>query len=229
MKNKLKILFFYRSKCAQSEKALEHLKKLNFEITPVVSEKKHEDLSNEFKDWKGNYIFCFRSLYILKNDILNNTKDYAINFHPGPVKYPGSGSVNLALYNEDTTFGVTSHIINEKIDNGKIIDFIRFDIHRKDNVTSLLNKTHEILFDLFVKTTNGIAKYGKKYVDQQLKENKNIKWSGKANKISQIDNLQNINPKISKDELDKIIRATHSRKFPVKIEIQGFDFILDKD
>ena len=229
MNNNLKILFFYRSKCAQSKKAFDHLKKLNFEITPIISEKKGEDLSNEFKGWEGDYILCFRSLYIIKNDLLKNTKDYAINFHPGPIDYPGSGSVNLALYKDENMFGVTSHIINEEIDSGRVIDYIKFEINKKDNVTTLLNKTHEILFDLFVKTTNGIAKYGKQYIDEQLKENKNINWSGKANMISEIDALQNINSETTKEELDKIIRATHTKEFPVKIKIHGFNFILDKD
>ena len=53
--------------------------------------------------------------------------------------------------------------------------------------------------------------------------------SGKANKISEIDALQNINSEITKEELDKIIRATHTKEFPVKIKIHGFNFILDKD
>ena len=76
---------------------------------------------------------------------MKNTKDYAINFHPGPIDYPGSGSVNLALYNDENIFGVTSHIINEEIDSGRVIDYIKFEINKKDNVTTLLNKTHEIL------------------------------------------------------------------------------------
>ena len=50
------------------EKVFGHLKKLNFKITPIISEK-GEDLSNEFKGWEGDYILCFRSLYIIKNDL----------------------------------------------------------------------------------------------------------------------------------------------------------------
>ena len=41
---------------------------------------------------------------------------------------------------------VSLHVINEKIDSGKIINVKRFKIKKKDNVGSLLKKTHNELF-----------------------------------------------------------------------------------
>ena len=49
--------------------------------------------------------------------------------------------VNLALYNDESEFGVTAHLINEYIDNGEIIETINFKIEDDDNVEKLLSKT----------------------------------------------------------------------------------------
>ena len=50
----------------------------------------------------------------------------AINFHPGPPNYRGIGCLNFALLSNEKYYGVTAHIINEKIDNGKILSFKKF-------------------------------------------------------------------------------------------------------
>ena len=63
MNNNLKILFFYRSKCAQSKKAFDHLKKLNFEITPIISEKKVRTYLMSLKAGK-EIIFYVLGVYI---------------------------------------------------------------------------------------------------------------------------------------------------------------------
>ena len=64
-------------------------------------------------------IFSFRSFYILKKEFLKKCKKVAINFHPGTPDYRGIGCINFALNNEKY-YGCTAHIINQKIDNGKI-------------------------------------------------------------------------------------------------------------
>ena len=102
-------------------------------------------LKNKFKDGKvtvktyskpglkGNinfrknyfdYIFNFRSFLILNTKILKMAKIASINFHPAPPKYRGRGGINYALYNEEKKFGVTVHLMDQKIDNGKIIRMI---------------------------------------------------------------------------------------------------------
>ena len=46
----------------------------------------------------------------------------AINFHPGPPEYRGVGCVNYAFFDNVKSYGCTAHRINQKIDNGPIID-----------------------------------------------------------------------------------------------------------
>ena len=42
-------------------------------------------------------------------------------------------------------YGTTAHIIDEKIDNGKIIDVELFKINKSYNLEKLLNHTHKVM------------------------------------------------------------------------------------
>jgi len=116
--------------------------------------------------------------------------------------------------------------MTKKIDSGDIINVEFFSVTKKDDVSSLLKKTHKKLFDLFVNVTSKLTNYGTSYINTQIKKNKNILWSGKKRSIKEIDKLSEINPNISSIELDKIIRTTYTKKFPPKILLHGYEFIL---
>ena len=77
---------------------------------------------------KFDFIFSFRSHYILKKKLLSDVNYGAINFHPGPPEYRGIGCVNYALYDNSKNYGATAHLIDEKIDHGKIINTKMFTI-----------------------------------------------------------------------------------------------------
>ena len=133
----MNILFFARKNDEISGKCLSHLVELGFEVDTILSCKRGEILPNEFELSTYDYIFCFRSYFILPKSLLDKTKYYNINFHPGPPKYPGSGGVNLALFNEDTEFGVTAHLMDESVDTGHIIECRKFKVHESDNLEIL--------------------------------------------------------------------------------------------
>ena len=139
--------------------------------------------------------------------------------------YPGSGSVNLALYNNEIIFGVTAHIINKEIDSGEIIDILEFPIEKSENVNSLLTKTHENLYLLFKNTVEGIVDVGDIFIKNKIDINE-ANWSGVANKIKFIDNLQKIDPGITEEELERVIKSIHTKRFPIFIEIYGNRFEL---
>jgi methionyl-tRNA formyltransferase len=112
--------------------------------------------------------------------------------------------------------------MNEKVDDGNIIECRRFPIHKLDNVNSLLERTHIKLMDLFFDITSAISIKGADY----LKQSKDEKWSGINRKIKDLDDLSIIDKNVSKDEIEKIIRATFTENFPPKIFIHGYEFVL---
>jgi len=220
------VLFFGRNGCDYSNRALSHFKQIGFDVTEVLSRQRTDTLPEDIHCWEGDYIFCFRSYFIIPKSLLDRARIAAINFHPAPTEYPGSGCINWALYDNSEIYGVTSHIMNEKVDNGAILECRRFPILPQDNLETLLAKAHLKTFDLIIDITTGLALHGKEFLDKKLADSKNEKWRGAARKMHEIDALQKIDLGCSKDELERIIRATHTPAFPLEINLHGYRFVL---
>ena len=125
-----KFIFFKKKK----------FKKIIFLKSKKIGEKLNEN--DKIFRKKFDYIFCFRSFYIL-NKLLKKVNKYAINFHPSIPKYRGSGGVNYAVF-KGKHFGCTAHLINNKIDRGKIIDVQFFDHRKMKNLNTILNFTYSL-------------------------------------------------------------------------------------
>ena len=150
----------------------------------------------------------------------------AVNFHPGPPEYPGSGCINFALYDEVNEYGVTAHIMNSKVDNGDILEVKRFKINMNTNLQEALSKTHDELYKLCYNFIRSLSLKGEELIIEKKKLFKNEKWRGSAKKIKDLDNLQSIDAMISKKEIKRIIRATYTEKHPPKIELHGYKFFF---
>lgn len=227
-KERINVLFFGRDNCSRTKKIISLFKKLDFKLTTIISIKRGNEIPKKCFDWKGDYIFCFRSLFILPQRIIKNARIAAINFHPGPPDYPGSGCINFALYNDSKKYGVTTHIMNEKVDNGAILDVVFFEIDNSDTVDSLLKKTHDKLFFQFKNFINQVFLKGENFINKQKEASKNIKWKGEALKMKDLENLKIIDKDITKKELQRIVRATYTKDYPPVIILHGHQFALTK-
>jgi|TARA_B100000959_G_C14878743_1_gene581585 methionyl-tRNA formyltransferase len=214
------VLFFGRKNCSYSYKIRKFLKSKSKKFYYVESSFLGEKLDiTKFERMNFNYIFCFRSFYILKKKLINNCKIAAINFHPGTPKYRGVGCVNFALYNNEKFYGCTAHIINEKIDNGKILDVQKFQIKKKDTVKSCLEKTYKIMVNQAFRIIKLLIKKDEN-LSKLLKKNTYIKWSKKLTTKKDLDRLYIVNKKVSKKQLKKIVRATNTDFFKPYISLQ---------
>jgi methionyl-tRNA formyltransferase len=222
-----KVLFFGKFNCDYSQRAIEHLEKLGFSVQAVLSRFRNEELPTEVKHWRGEYIISFKSYFVLPASLIEMSRIAAINFHPAPPKYRGSGGATWALYFEEEIFGVTAHLIDEQIDNGTIIECRRFPIYQGDNVSSLLKRSEIHTFDLFSDLTTGLAREGYTFLEKKINSSIIEKWNGPARKINEVDKLQEVDLSIRRDELEKIIRAVHSSKFPLRIRLHGYTFYLN--
>jgi methionyl-tRNA formyltransferase len=68
-----------------------------------------------------DYLINFLSPKKIPEWMLAKSAIAAINFHPGSNDYPGVGSASLSIYDQRELFGVTAHLMNNKIDSGQII------------------------------------------------------------------------------------------------------------
>ena len=220
------VLFMGRNDCSYSDRIKKLLKKSSKKFYYFESSRIGEKINKKYLKLNYDYIFCFKSFYILKNNILKKVNNAAINFHPGPPEYRGTGCVNYALYENSKFYGCTAHLINEKVDNGKIIDVKKFNINKKNSISEVLAKTYETMFGLAISTIKNIKK-NPDFVENQILKNKDMKWSNKIRKLKDLNNFYQINKNIKKNDFFKKIRATDTPKFKPYIKLYGKKFILE--
>lgn len=220
-KHNFKVLVFLRKNDNYSKKFLNFLKKKFKKVCVLYSEDKNKKIFlKKLHNWKGNYIFSFRNKFILKKKIIRKADILAINFHPGPPKYRGIGCLNFALINGEKKYGVTSHIINQKIDNGKILKVIYFPISSRESLKKILIKTHKSLFRLSIQVINQILK-------KKFKKNK-YRWSKKLYKLKDLNNLYNLNISLKKYDIKQVLRATLINNYKPFIKLNKKKFFISK-
>ena len=115
-----------------------------------------------------------------------------------------------------------------RVDTGKIIKVNRFNVLKKDSVSSLLKKTHEELFRLFEEILQNIVT---QQLDISLKINSASSelWSSSATKIEDLLALQSVDVNVSEKQLLNIIRATFIENYPPFIILHGYKFNLESN
>lgn len=91
----------------------------------------------------------FATPVIVPQTILTQLGYGAFNFHPGPPAYPGFAPAHFALYNRETEFGATAHVMVERVDAGPIIGVARFAIPARISVMGLEGLAYAHLAQLF--------------------------------------------------------------------------------
>ena len=169
---------------------------------------------------KENYdiIISYISPWIVPETVLEKTKKWNINFHPGPPEYPGIGCFNFAIFDSVKQFGTTAHIMNPTVDTGKIIGVKRFSMTDKENVKTLSKNTYEALLLLYKDILNYI-------VSNDSLPKSDETWNRKPYKRSELEELATINTSMRKEEINKRIRATYYCGKPAPfVEIAGHRF-----
>ena len=220
------VLFMGRNKCEDTKKIKVLLKKESKKFFYFESHKIGEKINKKLLKKNYDYIFCFRSFYILKENLLKRVKKVAINFHPGPPEYRGTGCVNYAVYNNSKFYGCTAHIINTKVDDGAIIDVQKFSITNNESVSSILKKTHKSMCRQAMTILNDL-KDKQHIISIRIKNSKKFKWSKKIKKLKNLKKFYEIDPNISKEKLFSKIRATETPKFKPYINVHGKIFTLN--
>ena len=223
-KNKKKIVLLCCRKNEKFSKKIIKFLKSKVILKIFFSEKYNEKLPKKFYRHNYDLIFCFRSYLILNKKILNKSK-LSINVHPSLPKYRGVGCSNYAILNNDKYYGSTIHLINKKIDSGKIISIKKFKISKKINLNQLLSKVHSSMFLHAKNILKSILKNN--LVLKTIKKNKNYNWSKKYNNLNDLNKLYRLNTKLNKDELRKILRSTNTERFKPYIVLHGEKFIYE--
>lgn len=220
-----RILFLGRDKCNHTNNVFKYLKKRSKKVFFYKSKKLGEKISIKQSHLNCDYIFSFKNYFILKKKHIKAAKYGAINFHPATPKYRGLGPVNFSIYNQEKFFGCTAHMINEKIDNGKILDVKRFKVRKSDGVEIILNKTYKNLEKQAKKVINKLL-ISKKNLEKMKLLSKKEKWSNKIIKRKGLESFYRIDLSMSYNKLNRKILATKYKNFKPYIVFKKKKFKL---
>ena len=129
-KNKIKLsIINYSNKIKAEQKILVELKKSNIDLICLAGFMK-----------------------ILSKKIVNFYKGKILNIHPSLLpKYKGLNTHKRVLKNKEKFTGCTVHLVNSKLDSGKIIIQKKIRILRKDNENSLSKRVLKIENSIYPK------------------------------------------------------------------------------
>ena len=220
------VLYFGRKNCNYSKKIRKILRRNSKKFKYIESKSFGEKLTGKnISSSNFDYIICFRSFHILKKNILKKCNKIAINFHPGPPEFRGAGCVNFAIYKNSKFYGCTAHLINEKIDNGKILNVKKFSLTKNDTIETCLKKTHLYMFRQALYIIK-ILKKNENNLLKLIKKNKKIKWAKRLNTLKNLNKFYKINKNISKKGLFNKIRATNTKTFKPYIMLHNKKFVF---
>ena len=145
-----------------------------------------------------------------------------INVHPATPEYPGMGGLNWAIYNRSNSFGVTVHLMNEIIDNGRILDVIPVKIFDNDTVESLSIRLQQVRTKIVQNIVTSLK--NSSFLDFVSSfSSSNYKWSQRVYYARELDEMQliNLNDRQDLSGLLQHLRAFHTPRFPVKFMVDG--------
>ncbi len=182
------------------QKAIDFLRLIIPEFSMRLA-KQGESFPQELLDWEGDYILSYLCPWPLPGKFINKAKKGAINFHPGPPEYPGTGCTNFAIYNQESIYGVTCHYMVPAVDSGQIIAVKRFEVFESDSVYSLTQRCYAYMLVLFYEILSKII-YG-----QALPMSEET-WTRPAYQRKELNALKLIDLSMSEEEINRRIKAS---------------------
>jgi len=213
------ILFLGKSSDSHTEKALRFCKDNFASVDSHLGRFGHGRLPEDIGWWKGDYIISYLSPWVVSAGLLSRASKAAINFHPASPDYPGIGCNNFALYDNVNEYGATCHHMASQVDTGNIVAVKRFKVFQTDTVSSILSRTYDHQLSLFYDVMSNI-------INKEELPASNEKWTRKPFTRKELNELAKITPDMTKDEIERRIRATAFDAWMPAIEIHGFTFEL---
>jgi methionyl-tRNA formyltransferase len=146
-------------------------------------------------------LIAFASTVIVPARILRRLGFGAYNFHPGPPNYPGWAPSHFAVYDRATSFGVTAHVMLERVDSGAIIAVDLFGIPSNISAESLEAIAYARLARQFFELAKPLA------TSPHAPPPLPIQWCGNKSTQRQCAELCEIPVDISRDELERRMAA----------------------
>ncbi|OIP53936.1 methionyl-tRNA formyltransferase [Candidatus Gracilibacteria bacterium CG2_30_37_12] len=108
---------------------------------------------DEIRKYNADYFIVVAFGKILPQELLEIPRKYPINVHGSLLpKYRGASPIQVALISGETETGVTIMVMNEKMDEGDIIDMKKIIISEDETTSTLFEKFAEVSGDFAAET-----------------------------------------------------------------------------
>jgi methionyl-tRNA formyltransferase len=132
-------------------------KEHNIKFSYKDARKYMNEIKEEISQGNMDYLISVNYRYILPKEIFRLPK-YAMNIHGSLLpKYRGRTPHVWSIINGEEFSGITSHIIEETVDTGDIIEQISVRINSDDTGHSLLKKYEELYPELLLNSLTKLA------------------------------------------------------------------------
>lgn len=165
-------------------------------------------------------LVAFTTLVIVPQNILAQLGHGAYNFHPGPPRYPGLAPAQFALYDNAAEFGATMHKMVARVDAGPIVGVVHFPVPAGINIPGLEGMAYARLAHLFWQHARALATQAASLPELP------IRWGYRRSSRASLRAICDIPLDITKDELDRRIRAFGFNLFGIvpTIRLHGMTF-----
>src|ERR1700752_1733784 len=105
-----------------------------------------------------DYLFSIVNERILSADVLQSASKCSINYHDAPLpRYAGTHATSWALLNQETSHGVSWHVISEQVDAGDILKQRSVAIDATETAFTLNTKCYEAAIDSFTELIDELS------------------------------------------------------------------------
>jgi len=213
----MKVVLFTKTGKPTINEAINYLRR-HFDEVIIYTGKRTEPLPAKAFDNTADVLISYISPWIIPRNIMNKTKRWNINFHPGPPEYPGIGCSNFAIYNGEKNYGVTAHLMDVRVDRGKIIGVRRFPLLETDSVYELTKKSYEHMLSLFYEVMGF-------FLEKDSLPSCDEHWQKLPYRRKELENLCKITKDMTREEIRKRIKATTYPGMPgAYINLYGYKF-----
>jgi natural product biosynthesis luciferase-like monooxygenase protein len=105
-----------------------------------------------------DYLFAITYLRVIPKAALALPKRAAINFHDGPLpNYAGLNAPTWALIHQEREYGITWHVMTERLDGGEILKQATFEINDDETSLSLNTRCFGVAIETFGQLVDELA------------------------------------------------------------------------
>lgn len=135
---------------------------------------------NKIDEINPDYIVVIAFGEIIKDELLEKYKDKFINVHSSLLpKYRGAAPMQWTILNKEKKAGVSTMLIDSKMDTGDILDKKEISIDSNTNINTLHDKLSVLASELIVDT---VLNFDNRYDSREVQDDKKASYSKKINK-----------------------------------------------